>query len=198
MAKILTKRGGLIVLVILMAIQFGLIGWLWGRQKNMDARYNSEIDSLSQNITSASNGLAYQPVTVSPAEKKIYLPQINLSLPLTTLGTSLVYSPDTAYVTGSTKQPNGPLDEASISTFSTAGATQSQTQFDCSSVVRIKFEPKPNPYNPSETPSGSVPLANGKTLQIYANHLKNCQLEWSMTKVNPDAVAALFKQAQSY
>ncbi|HET9850555.1 MAG TPA: hypothetical protein VFP35_02965 [Candidatus Saccharimonadales bacterium] len=198
MAKVVTKNSGLIVLVIILALQFGLIGWLWGRQNNMDARYNSEIDSLSQNITSANNGLAYQPVTVSPSEKKIYLPQINLSLPLTTLGTSLVYSPDTAYVAGTNKQPNGPLDEASISTFSTASAAQSQTQFDCSSVIRIKFEPKPSPYNPSEIPSGSVPLANGKILQIYANHLKNCQLEWSMTKVDPDAVAALFKQAQSY
>jgi hypothetical protein len=186
------------VLCLLVVLQCGLLSYQIIHQTHTDNLYNGEIASLQQNLTSVSSGTSYQQVTVSPAEKKIYLPQLNLMLPLTALGTSLVYSPDTAYVTGSYKIPSGPPDEASISTFSTASAQQSQTQFDCSSLVRIKFEAKPNPYNPSEIPSGSVTLANGKTLQIYANHLKNCQPEWSQTQVNADAIAALFKQAQSY
>lgn len=198
MPRLFTKSNGLLLFIILILVQFGLFCYQWQSQRDTNNLYKGEISSLQQSSTSAGNGLSYQQVTVSPTGKKIYLPQLGISLPLTTLGTSLVYSPDTAYITGSNKIPAGPIDEASISNFATASAPQSQTQFDCSSLVRIKFEPKPDPYNPSEIPSGSVALANGKTLQIYANHLKNCQQEWSFTNANIDAIAALFKQAQSY
>ena len=198
MRRLITRNNAIILLAVLVIIQFGLSGYQWLHQKHIDNLYNGEITSLQQSTTSANNSLSYQQVTVSPSEKKIYLPRLSLVLPLTTLGTSLVYSPDIAYVSRSHLTPSGAPDEASISTFSTAGAPQSQTQFDCSSLVRIKFEAKPDPYNPSEVPSGSVALANGKTLQIYASHLKACHLEWSMAHVNTDTIASLFKQAQSY
>ena len=198
MPKLFTKSNALILFAVLILVQFSLLGYQWHTQRSTNNLYKEEIGNLQQGVTSASNGLSYQQVTISPTDKKIYLPQLGIALPLTTLGASLVYSPDAAYVTGSNKLPSGPMDEASISDFATASASQSQTQFNCSSLVRIKFEAKPNPYNPNEVPSGSVPLANGKTLQIYANHLKNCQLEWSVTQANADAIASLFKQAESY
>ena len=198
MPKIVTRSNILMFLAVLILAQFGLLGYQWHSQTNTDNLYKEEIGNLQQSVASASNGLAYRDVTVSPTDKKIYLPQLGISLPLTTLGMTLMYSPDTAYVTGSNKAPTGPIDEASISDSATAGAPQSQTQFDCSGLVRIKFESKPNPYNPHEIPSGSVALTNGKTLQIYANHLKNCQQEWSVTQANADMVASLFKQAESY
>jgi len=198
MPKIFSKNNTLLLLTGLVVAQFVAGGLSLHHQKAVNNIYAQEITSLQGQTVSADNGLAYQQITVSPADKKIYFPQLNLAIPLTTLGASLVYSPDTAYVRGSTKLPSGPVDEAAISTFVTAHAPQTQSRFDCSSLVRIRFEAKPNPYNPNEIPSGSVSLANGKILQIYAYHLKACQKEWSFAQANPDAVAALFRQAQSY
>ncbi|MEP7205072.1 MAG: hypothetical protein ABI716_02675 [Candidatus Saccharibacteria bacterium] len=198
MLKILTKNNAIIALLILIIAQFGLSGYLYKQQNNVNSLYKQELDTMQQNITSANSGLSYQQVTVSPIDNKIYLPQLNLALPMSTLGQSLLYSANAAYVTGSYKIPTGPADEASISVFGTASAPQSQSQFDCSGLVHIKFEAQPNPYNPSDVPQGSVVLKNGKTLQIYASHRKNCQPEWSVTQANADAIAALFKQAESY
>lgn len=198
MFKLFTRNNALILLAVLVIIQFGLLGCQWLRQRHTDNLYAGEIAALQQNPAAPDNALSYQQVTVSPTDKKIYFPQLDLSIPLTQLGASLVYSPDTAYVSGSNKLPSGAPDEAEISTFSTVSAQQSQSQFDCSGLVRIKFDAEPNPYNPNEIPSGSVKLANGKTLQIYSYHLKACQKEWSFIQANPDVIAALFKQAQSY
>ncbi len=198
MLKILTRNNAIIALLILIIAQFGLSGYLYNQQKDVNSLYKQQLDTLQQNITSANNGLSYQQVTVSPIDNKIYLPQLNLALPMSTLGQSLLYSANAAYVTGSYNIPTGPADEGSISVFGTASAPQSQTRFDCSGLVRIKFEAQPNPYNPSDVPQGSVVLKNGKTLQIYASHRKNCLPEWSVTQANADAIAALFKQAESY
>lgn len=196
MSKLLSKNKAIALLSILVVVQFILLGLFWHAQHNTNKINNGELNSLQQDAVSASNGLSYQPLAVSPTDNKIYLPQLNLSIPLSVLGSSLVYSPDVAYTRGASTS-NVP-DEASISTYTTASSAQSQTQFDCSELVRIKFEAKSDPYNPSEMPSGSVTLANGKILQIYSNHLSNCQTEWAYTKASPDAIAALFRQAQSY
>jgi hypothetical protein len=198
MKKLITRDTVTIVLAVLVVAQFILWGWTIQRQDNINSRHIQTMNTMQQNLTAVSNGLSYQQVAVSPSDNKIYLPQLGLALPLTTLGTSLLYSPDAAYQTGSNKAPSGPANEATVSIFGTASATQTQSQFDCSGLVRIKFEATPNPYNPSETPIGGVKMANGKTLQIYANHRSACQKEWSITQANADAVADLFKQAQSY
>ena len=197
MRKVLSGNLQLIVL-ILVVVQFGLLGLLWQHQKNTNRSIRAELSTQQQNIDSANSGVGYQPVTAAPSENKVYLPRVGISLPLTPVSLALVYSADTAYVPGSYSEAKGALDEVRISDVNTAGAPQTQNQFDCSSLVRIKFETKPNPYNPNESPAGSVVLANGKTIQIYANHLKNCQKEYSLTGANPDAIADVLKQAESY
>lgn len=198
MPKIFSKDNTLILLGVLIAAQFVFLGFILHDQKNTNHLYGQEINGLEQNTNTVSTSLSYEPVTISPTNDRIYFPQLSLSIPITPLGATLVYRPDTAYVTGSYKIPTGPFDEAEVSTFTTANTKQTQSQFDCSGLVRIKFEPKPNPYNPNEIPSGSISLANGKTLQVYAYHLKACQAEWTFAQANPDTIAALFKQAQSY
>jgi hypothetical protein len=198
MKRFLTKSTALVILTIMVIAQFGLLGWQWHSQKNTNDSLNQQLQTQQENITSASNGLSYEKATVAPAENKIYLPEFRLALPITTLGLSLVYSPDTAYVTGSNKVPTGPVDEAAISTLGTASSSQSQTQFNCSELVRIRFQAKANPYNPNEIAQKAVTLADGRVLQIYSNHLKNCAQEWKFDQVNADAIAALFQQAASY
>ncbi len=190
MKKIISVKGAFVFLGLLVIFQFVLLGILWHTQSSTNKSNQQLFDVYQNDITAVSNGAGYQPVTISPADKKIYLPQ---------LGMSLVYSADTAYVTGSHGAiPTGPFDEGSISTNTVASAQQSQTQFNCSELVRIKFEAKADPYNPSETPIASVALANGKTLQVYAENQKACQKEWNFAQVNSNAVAALFKDTQSY
>jgi hypothetical protein len=196
--KLVSKNLALIVLAILLGATLGFAAFSAHRQHSTNSRLEQDINTLMQNQVSLRNGMDYQQVTVSPSDSKIYLPQLAISLPLTQLGAALVYSPHTAYVTGSSKTPTGPNDEAAISTFNTASASQSQAQFNCSELVRIKLEAKPNAYSPHEIPSGSVSLANGKTLQIYKIDQKDCQPEWTATQADPAAVAKLFKQAQSY
>lgn len=199
MKKLLTTKNALLFLGLVAIIQFVLLGVLWRSQTNTNNMNQQEFATMQQNLLPTANAIGYQPVTVSPPDSKIYLPQLSLSIPLTALGTSLLYSADTAYVTGSYgAMPTGPLDEAAITTDTTASMVQSQTQFNCSELVRIEFGAKPDPLNPSETSVASVSLANGKTLQVYAEHQKACQSEWAHTDANPTAIAALFKEAQSY
>ena len=184
----------LVILSILVIIQFIFIGIGWIKininefaTKNIFDRFFPLID-----------GASYQPVTISPINGLIYLPQMRLSIPDSVLGDQLVYNAYKSYTTGTQKIPTGQVDEANISTFSLSGSAQTQSQFSCSSLVRIKFETDPNPYNPSEIPKGSVKLSNNQTLQIYANHNNACQKEWVFNQVNSDSVAALFTQAKIY
>ncbi|MEI7838637.1 MAG: hypothetical protein WCI37_02510 [bacterium] len=184
----------LVFLSILVIIQFIFIGIGWmkiNQGKELSNTYFDRVNNLSE-------GASYQPVTVSPINGLIYLPQMRLSIPDSVLGDQLVYNAYKSYVTGSYKTPTGQVDEASISTFSLSGSAQSQSQLSCSSLVRIKFETDPNPYNPNEIPKGSVKLTNNQTLQIYAYHNNACQKEWVFNQVNSDSVAALFTQAKIY
>lgn len=199
MKKIVTTKNAIALLGVLVIVQCALLACLWHGQSVTNKQDQQQFAIMQQNATAVADAVSYQPVTVAPVEKKIYLPQLGLSLPLTALGMTLVYSADTAYVTGSHEvTPSGPLDEAAISTADTARMQQSQTQFDCSELVRVKFDVKANPNNPSERLVRSVTLANGKTLQIYAEHQRACHNEWSFVQVNPDVIAGLFKEAQSY
>ncbi len=184
----------LVILSILVIIQFIFIGIGW-----IKINQSKELSkSIFDRFIPLSEGASYQPVTISPINGLIYLPQMRLSIPDSVLGDQLVYNAYKSYTTGTHKIPTGQVDEANISTFSLSGSAQTQSQFSCSSLVRIKFETDPNPYNPSEIPKGSVKLSNNQTLQIYANHNNACQKEWVFNQVNSDLVAALFTQAKIY
>ena len=184
----------LVFLSILVIIQFIFIGIGW-----IKINQSKELsNTILLRFIPLSEGASYQPVTISPVNGLIYLPQMRLSIPDSELGDKLVYNADKSYVKGSYKIPTGQVDEANISTFSLSGSSPSQSQFSCSSLVRIKFETDPNPYDPSEIPKGSVKLSNNQTLQIYANHNNACQKEWVFNQVNSDSVAALFTQAKIY
>jgi hypothetical protein len=179
-----------VLVTLVVVLQFAMLGVLWRTVSDDQAA----IRNLERTVASV-NSSSYQAVTISPADQKVYLPQLHLALPLSDAATSLLYSADVAYNKDS---DTGPLNEARISTITLANSQQTQDQFDCSSLVRLKLENKADPYNNNETVAGSVKLANGQTLQIYAYHRDACQPEWNATQADSDAVANLFKQAQSY
>jgi hypothetical protein len=193
-SKKLTKDAWIALLVLVLLGQTLLIAALYVSRHNFYQRYPIDQERLQSQIISAQGAALETHVTVSPTDNAVYLPELHIKLPLTPASLQLLYSLRT-----DPKAGNAMPDEADISTVQlSAYAPPKMQAIGCSNAVRIKFEATPNPYNPHETATASVKLADGRTLQVYAFHHDSCNTAFQVSGTDTDAVAALFKDVKSY
>lgn len=140
--------------------------------------------------TSTSQQLVYNEITnqkqllkpvVSAEKNLVFIPEMRLSLPYNQTTKTLQYYEDL----------NG-----NIRLQSTLVADYEMRTMSCADMVRIKVEESPDEYSPEQKLAYTVPLSDGRTLQVYASSYDDCQLPWQ--QMSPQQIAEEFKQASSY
>jgi hypothetical protein len=171
-----------VIIIVLVIAQVASICWFSKENRDVrrqvqDARqenallYN-EIDSIAQQH-------ALSPL---PGVNRLYLAELNLTVPLTEMSRSVRYQWAPA---------DGDIRLTS------AYMTDHETHIkSCADMVRLKIEPRPDVYSPEQPLYTTVMLADGRTLQVYASTTKECQASWQM--VSPQEIAESFKDARSY
>jgi|GEM_PF-3510460 len=146
----------------------------------------------TRNDSDAANQFTYNTIdtnnqllslSVLPGQNRLYVPELNLTVPLNLQTRALRYS----FEEGTTN--NVRLTSALM----TDHAVHTQS---CSDMVRLKIEDKADAYSPSQPLYASVSLSDGRTLQIYASTTKECNQAW--VNVSPQAIAEQFKSAAIY
>ncbi|HEX8226338.1 MAG TPA: hypothetical protein VF572_00555 [Candidatus Saccharimonadales bacterium] len=180
----------------LAALQFLLLVLGYISLRNTQDSYQKQLDVMQSNVQAASAAAGLTRAVVSVTDDAVYIPELRLKLPLNALTTQFTYSVRTGYV-GS---PVGSSDaaEANISTTTLATYPLPPQPIGCSTSVRLKFEAKPNPYNPHETVRASVQLGDGRTLQAYSYQHDTCDKAFSLTGTDSKRQAEVFQQAKSY
>ncbi len=171
------------VIVLLVAAQ--VVSGLFIRQANQKIK-NAELSAqLMQNALD--NAFLQQSLSPLPGKNRLYLAELNLSVPLDLTTTSLRY----AYTLGDPTKQNGEVRVTS------ALITDHEEHVkSCSDMVRLKVEAKPNPYSPDQPLYTTVKLDDGRTLQVYACTTKECQFAWQ--PMSPQTIAETFKSAKTY
>lgn len=184
-----STRTWLIALTVFALTHSVIMGYCTHKQRD---QINALEQTQSSKFSAIESALSYSHPVVSVEQNKVYLTSLHLALPLNDATASLVYSLRSNYKTGV-------IDEADVSTIAESGYLPlvSPTR-SCTDVVRLKFEAKPNPYNPQEKSAASVPLSDGRILQVYSYHLASCATEWRLTNTDPEAIASTFKEASLY
>lgn len=126
-------------------------------------------------------------LSVIPGSDKLYMPELNLSVPSNEVTRHLLYS----YTPGDNKNPNGEVRMYSANALDYKERVQS-----CLDVIRLKIEPTPNAYSPDQPLYKTVSLADGAKLQIYTSNLKECAQIWQ--QVSPLLIADNLAQAQLF
>ncbi len=184
MRKLLTFKKILVAAVVLLAVA-QVISWCQLNRANHkinDDRFASQL-TLNE-LDNAMQQTALSPIT---GANRLYLAELNLTLPLNATTSSIRYT----YNPGAQSTSTG---EARLS--STLVTDHTPHVKSCSDMVRLKIEPKPNPYSPEQPLYTTVHLADGRTLQVYASTTKECQLAWQT--VSPQSIAATFKSVATY
>lgn len=157
-------------------VNYNLKRQIGDNQLSTQLIYN-EMDGASQALS----------LSVLPQTNRLYLPELNLTVPLNPLTRSLRYDPSQ----GLRGDGSGDIRITS------ADMTDHQMRVQsCGDMVRLKIEAKPNAYSPSQPLYATTTLNDGRKLQIYASSLKECQTAWQI--VSPQKIAEEFKNAQSY
>jgi hypothetical protein len=191
--KTATKEAVLPIITLIVVALCVLTSILWIHERNNSHTLNAQMKGLQMQVA-GDQYAAYTQITAEPTEDKVYIPQLRLALPLNNTTMSLMYSLRTDTATSADA-----VIEADITTHAEAATLVQQARVrSCSSVVRIKFEAKADPYNLQEKAQASVTLDDGRVLQIYSYHLDSCNQEWQSNGIDPDAIAALFQEATSY
>src|SRR6185503_19647321 len=148
---------GLAILFFLQVISFALIAHTQRNataakkaSENVQLVYN-EIDGNNQSFS----------LSVLPKENKLYLAELNLTIPFNQMTRSVRYY---------NEERNGNIRISSSLMTDHTVHTQS-----CYDMVRLKIEATPDAYSPSQPLYATVNLADGRNLQIYASTTKECQ-----------------------
>ena len=184
------------LLTVLCVVFIVALGLLWHQEQRLDSRFKVEdrnMLGLQAQLDTLNSAASFAHVTPSVSDNAVYLPDVRLKLPLNDTTLQLLYSPRTM---GSAQKATTAVID--VSTTAEASYPQQPLQRLACIPVRLAFEAKSNPYNPHEKNVGSVTLADGRTLQIYAFHEPSCDLAFHVTNTDTDALGALFKQARSY
>jgi hypothetical protein len=184
----LTLKNILAVIVILL-IAAQLTSWCVLHKQNSDLAQQLQSSRLSsQTIFNEVDWMAQQQAMPPiPGAKRLYLPELNLTVPLNPITSSVRYNFNQGI----------PGDDSSnvrlTSTFMTDHAMHTKS---CSDMVRLKIESKADVYSPTQPLYATVTLADGRMLQVYTSTTKECQSAWRT--VSPQSIAETFKDAASY
>lgn len=182
--KLLTLRNVFAAAIVFLLVAQGITWHLLGKARQ-DIRQSEVATRLVLNeldYTAQQSSLS-----AIPGTKRLYLPELNLTVPLNTTTSSVRYN--------FTEAANS--NESGEARLSSAIMTDHITRVkSCSDMVRLKIETQPNVYSPDQPHYATVKLADGRTLQVYANTTKECESAWIM--MSPQAIAKEFKEAASY
>jgi len=171
--------GAVAALFVLQLISFGLLA-------RMHHAVNTKIDETKQLVNIDMDSVSQQlSLSVLPKENKLYLPELNLTVPFNQLNRSLRYT----YEEGTTN--NVRITSAQM-------IDHGMHVQSCNDMVRLRIEDKPDAYSPSQPSYATVPLSDGRKLQVYASTTKECRQAWMMSAITPQAIAEQFKAATLY
>lgn len=124
----------------------------------------------------------------------LYIPELKVKIPYSDLASTLLYSPRF-------NGANGSAGDVDVTTDSFA-PPQETTQLNCTNIIRLKVEDKPNPYNPAEKAT-TYDLGGGKKLQVYvfSGELEGnsqCKNAYEAQKIDTQEFAKAFAGASSY
>ena len=171
---------GLAILLVLQIAAFALI------------MHNHKADTKAATDNAAATQLVYNDIdatsqglslSVLPKENRLYLPELNVTVPLNLLTRSLRYTYEEG-TTGNVRITSANMTDHAIHTQS------------CSDMVRLRVEAKPDAYGPSQPLYTTINLEDGRTLQVYASTIKECAFAWQA--VSPQAIAEQFKAVKTY
>lgn len=182
-----------IFLSVTVPLLVGLIGFatllifMFVRVNSLDSkldRAETKIELLQNNQQGQAGHVA-----VDPLGEKVYIPELKIRLPFTSLAKTFTYSTRT-------DKDGGSVIEADVSSDLYTYPDRMLVK-NCGNLVRLKIEDKQNPYNPHEKPT-TVNLVDGRKLQVYEFvNEKSCNDSWSAS-ISPEPVANAFKGAESY
>jgi len=182
-SKIFTTKNLVIVGFILLFALNGATLYMLSQSKQSDNDGDDDKFATQMLYNEIDTAAQRQSLTPIPGTNRLYLADLNLTVPLSQTTSSVRYMYDGT---------NGGEIRLS-STYMTDHAEHVQS---CSDMVRLKVEPKPNAYSPGQPHYASVTLSDGRTLQIYASKIKECQSAWQA--MSPQTIAESFKAAVLY
>ena len=185
MKRFFTLKNVLAVLVVVLLVAQG-VTWTQLRQTKQDVK---DLQGTKQLVLNELDGaIAQSTLAPIPGQKRLYLPELNISVPLNATTSSARYS-YSSY--GETASKSG---DVRITT--TSMTDHSMHVKSCADMVRLKIEAKPDAYSPEQPLYASVTLSDGRMLQIYASSTKECADAWR--GMTPQTLAAPFKDARLY
>jgi hypothetical protein len=187
MKKLSFNKTLIIIVVLLFAVEVITLGLM--------ASYRSDTNKKLSDVTTRNDLLQGQidsdgmqlPLSVLPGSDRLYLPELNITLPANDVTRYLRYN----FLAGATRSQG---DEVRL--YSTLVIDHQMRIKSCLDMVRLKIEAAPNAYSPSQPHYATVKLSDGRTLQIYISKLAECNTVWQA--VNPQQIADNFTHAQVY
>ena len=140
-------------------------------------------------------GYSPQRLAYEASTNKLYMPELRIRVPYSPEARTLLYTVNT--------DKNG--EDASGVTLMTSRFTppQTETTLDCTAIMRLSIEDKPNSFNPADKPAGSYKLKDGRTVQAYYNTgdlegNSQCRKLYQAQNVSPENFAKVFTGVESY
>jgi len=194
MKKVTTPQVLVSLLVLVLVGQSTLLAIGFKKIHTLETTKPSVLSQDQQNLSAttmtALSAVSMSEPVVSVGDNKVYLPYLRIALPIDSTSLQLLYSARSVGENSFTYD----VTTRGLASLSPIGF---QTRLACT-PLRLAFEAKPNPYNPHESNNASVKLADGRTLQIYADSDTTCDAQWRAAGVDPDVMKTTFVQAQSY
>lgn len=198
MKKLINPATMTIVLAVILVIQSVLIGVSFSRIHEIEnvqlAVQNQDLQNLQAVSLAALSATSFNQPTVSVSDNKVYFPDIHLALPLNDNTTQLLYL---GRQTGNSDRQTTTTYDVTARSLASLSPVGFQQQLACY-PIRLAFEDKANPFNDHEKNNSAVKLADGRTLQIYADDNPKCAAQRKTANVDPSVLMDSFKQAASY
>lgn len=188
-----TKKFWMPVLVAALVLQFLAILYMWPKVDIAWKATNKDPneDIMVKMLIKDSAASAYSDAVIDANEKRVYLPEVNIYLPLTANTRQVKYH----HTAGDAK--NAYPEELMVSTKSQVETLpESMAQVSCvQRMLRVAINDKDGErYN--EKSAGSLMLDDGRVLYFYENKDKNCASRW--TSFGPADMTKAMMEAKSY
>lgn len=181
------------ILVTVLVLQSLAILYMWPKvdvtwkETNKDPNEDIEVKMLIKDSAAS----VYSDAVIDASQKRVYMPELNIYLPLTEKTRQLKYQ----YTPSDTK--NSYPEEVLVSTKNQIETLpETLSQVPCvQRMLRVTVgEQDSERYN--ERSAGSMVLDDGRNLYFYENKNKNCSSRW--LSFGPADMTAVMKTSKSY
>lgn len=181
------------ILVTVLVLQSVAILVMWPKvditwkQTNKDPNEDIQFKMLIKDGVTSS----YRDAIIDAQTKRVYLPEVDIYLPLSEKTRELKYQ----YTPGDTK--NSYPEEIMISTKSQVETLpETLAQVPCVQRMLRATIGSPDSERFNEKQAGNITLDDGRSLHFYENSNKNCASRW--LSFSPADMTELLKTARSY